>query len=137
MGPASVPVTGIPHRARIEGIIFGRSEATTEPGRQTRRKNAAGRRFACGTTVQKLRFDADCLGFLHNPFEHPQAPARFPKLRIGVLRGWTDRRRKESPADEGGAKRDVSRGVSHAYNRHHPDSIMSLPLWASRDTDAQ
>ncbi len=133
MGPASVPVTGKLHQARIEGIIFGRSEATTEPERQTRRKNAAGRRCICGITVQKLRFDADCLGFLHSPIEHPQAPARFPKLRIGVLRGW----REESPADEGGAKRDVSRGVSHAYNRHHPDAFMSLPLWASRDADAQ
>jgi hypothetical protein len=84
MGPASVPVPG--NQARVEGIILGRSEATTEPGRQARRKNAAGRRCVCGTTVRKLRFDAECLDFLHSPIEHPRALAGFPKLRIGVLR---------------------------------------------------
>jgi hypothetical protein len=84
VGPASVPVTGNP--ARVEGIILGRSEAATEPGRQARRKNAAGRRCVCGTTVQKLRFDVECLDFLHNPIEHPRALAGFPKLRIGGLR---------------------------------------------------
>ncbi len=84
MGPASVPVPG--NQARVEGIILGRSEATTEPGRQARRKNAAGRRRVCGTTVQKLRFDAECLDFLHNPIEHPRVLAGFPSFRIGVLR---------------------------------------------------
>ncbi len=84
MGPASVPVTG--NQARAEGIIIGRSETTTEPERQARRKNAAGRRCICGTTVQKLRFDAECLDFLHSPIEHPPALAGFPKLGIGALR---------------------------------------------------
>ena len=58
MGPASVQVAG--NQARVEGIVLGRSEATTEPARQDRRKAAADRRGICGTTVQKLRFDAEC-----------------------------------------------------------------------------
>jgi hypothetical protein len=114
VGPASVPETGDLYRARVEGIIIGRSEATTEPGRQDMRKNTADRRCICGTTVQKLRFDAECLDFLHSPIEHPRALAGFPKLRIGVPRSWTGPRQRESPADEDGAKRDVNRGVSHA-----------------------
>ena len=87
-GPASVPGTGDPNGTRVDGIIFGRSEAATEPGRQARRKNAASHRLAYGTTVRKLRFDADCKDFLHALIEHPRAPGRFPKLRIGVPRVW-------------------------------------------------
>jgi hypothetical protein len=86
-GPASVPATSIPHRALVVVIIFGRSEATTQPRRQTGRKNTASHHFARGTAVRKLRFDAGCLVFLHCAIEHARASARFTKLRIGDQRG--------------------------------------------------
>lgn len=102
-GPTPVPVTGVRHQARIEDIIFGRSEATIEPGRRTWRKNAAGRRSACGATGRKLWFDADCFAFLHGCIEHPRVAARFTKLRIGDLRRWRNRppTRKAPPARAG------------------------------------
>lgn len=102
MRPASVPVAG--NQARVEGIILSRSEATTEPGRQYRRKAAADRRGIRGTTVQKLRFDAECLDFLHSPIEHPRALSGFPKLRIGVPRSWTGPGKGKAPPTRAGLR---------------------------------
>jgi hypothetical protein len=129
-------------------IKIGRSAAATEPGRRTRRKNAPGRDSAYGIAARKLRLDAGGWDFLHGTIEHPLGPEPLPQV---TYRGSTmgsgapGQRPKESPAGEGGAKRDARRDafpcLEAAPSRHiyvpPPMADTKRHSWMSEDRDSE